>query len=308
MHRADGARRQQIAQHRILAVAEQRLGQREGAAPVVKAAPENNRGVAVQQRGDTVHKVRRKIGPQKAHHQVFFTRVVRTPVRQPLEFGKHLGARPAGIPGQQRQQARQHLGRRHHRRRRWRRRRAQHNTHRLQQRAVRMHNAKQQVERGLVDRPDAADGDMRRRRRRHQFHHDAVVQRRIVQPGLGVGRAVGAYQAQHIVPGGADFQQRNAGVERLAGNALDNRLAQFQRVQRRAQQQQRQREAFHAQCPAARCSRSRCSAICTLLVAAPLRKLSLTTHKSSPRGCEMSLRRRPTKTSSLPSASVAAVG
>lgn len=55
-------------------------------------------------------------------------------------------------------------------------------------------------------------------------------------------------------------------------------------------------------------SSSRCSAICTALSAAPLRMLSATTHKSSPCGCEMSSRMRPTNTGSLPAASPTGVG
>jgi hypothetical protein len=45
------------------------------------------------------------------------------------------------------------------------------------------------------------------------------------------------------------------------------------------------------------------SAICTALVAAPLRRLSLTTQSARPRGCEESSRMRPTSTSSRPAAS-----
>ncbi len=44
----------------------------------------------------------------------------------------------------------------------------------------------------------------------------------------------------------------------------------------------------------------RTSAICTALVAAPLSRLSLTTHICKPRGCVGSRLRRPTKTSSWP--------
>src|SRR4051794_11661713 len=47
----------------------------------------------------------------------------------------------------------------------------------------------------------------------------------------------------------------------------------------------------------------RISAICTALRAAPLRKLSETTHKLIPLGMEISSRIRPTNVSSLPSAS-----
>ena len=50
------------------------------------------------------------------------------------------------------------------------------------------------------------------------------------------------------------------------------------------------------------------SAICTALSAAPLRILSETTHRSSPRGCEMSSRMRPTKAGSRPEAWVTGVG
>lgn len=42
------------------------------------------------------------------------------------------------------------------------------------------------------------------------------------------------------------------------------------------------------------------SAICTALVAAPLRRLSLTHQKLRPFGCDKSLRMRPMKTKSLP--------
>ena len=48
-----------------------------------------------------------------------------------------------------------------------------------------------------------------------------------------------------------------------------------------------------------------CSASWTAFVAAPLRRLSETTHICSPRSCEGSRRRRPTKTSSWPAAPVA---
>src|SRR5437867_4167886 len=51
-----------------------------------------------------------------------------------------------------------------------------------------------------------------------------------------------------------------------------------------------------------RCATSSC-AICTALVAAPLRKLSATTHSTRPCGTVGSLRMRPMKTSSLPSIS-----
>src|SRR5438128_5559 len=44
------------------------------------------------------------------------------------------------------------------------------------------------------------------------------------------------------------------------------------------------------------------SAICTALVAAPLRRLSEATKNTRPRGCERSRRTRPTSTSSIPAA------
>src|SRR5215203_4994531 len=44
------------------------------------------------------------------------------------------------------------------------------------------------------------------------------------------------------------------------------------------------------------------SAICTALVAAPLSRLSETTHRCSPRSCDGSRRMRPTSTSSWPAA------
>src|SRR5690348_11156909 len=67
----------------------------------------------------------------------------------------------------------------------------------------------------------------------------------------------------------------------------------------------------HVSHPAARNqmrSRISISAICTAFNAAPLRMLSDTIHRSSPFGCEMSSRMRPTYTGSLPDACPTGVG
>ncbi len=62
-----------------------------------------------------------------------------------------------------------------------------------------------------------------------------------------------------------------------------------------------QRQCFRPS--AASWSRSSSSAICTALVAAPLRRLSETTNSARPRSCARSLRMRPTSVSSLPAPS-----
>ena len=96
-------------------------------------------------------------------------------------------------------------------------------------------------------------------------------------------------------------KRQQGGAVRLE---MDFRLAQFQRLGRSGQGgRQEQKPRVH--CPN---RSSHCSAIWMLLVAAPLRRLSLTTQRSSPRGWDKSWRMRPTNTSSRPAASDAAVG
>ena len=78
------------------------------------------------------------------------------------------------------------------------------------------------------------------------------------------------------------------------------------RMERRGQQAGRATRQRQVQASAAAgTSLSSSSAICTALVAAPLRRLSLTHQKSRALGRCRSWRIRPTKTSSVPAASAA---
>ena len=177
---------------------------------------------------------------------------------------------------------------------------------------------------GLVARRAAGlgRGQQQGARVRRQRCRAGHLQPRLAAPGAraqpGVRDPGRTRQAQALVGRlGGDLQPRARRLQAAVGQQAHGQrhravvgeahLRAVDLERRRCGRGQRRQQAREAAAHAPAAVRHR-SAICTLLVAAPLRRLSLTTHRLRPRGWSGSLRTRPTNTASEPSASSAAVG
>ena len=168
----------------------------------------------------------------------------------------------------------------------------------------------QEVQHGLFDRAGAGNPD---HRTAAGIAAQAELQvcggaagRRQADPPEGFRRGQPCLQRFQFPRRGRN--DRDFRDQRLVAPRLDLDLAEAERPRIPRRQQQRSGDCRRSQCPDHACSRphhrddssraqasaATSSAICTAFSAAPLRMLSETTHRFSPRGCDRSSRIRPT--------------